>query len=294
MAALLIAAVLIFNIDVVADWFRGYVDVVAVVSETSGVRVGSPVIVEGVDAGRVTGVGVVELGGRGAVAFDVRLEDRVRSVVRAGSQASTMRQRFVGEPRVVITAGPAGSPPVESGDTLYPARPLTLDTLLERGKAIVPALDSLRVVMAELERLASDRRPEMEQLVSRLAVATEEAGALRADLEEGSLGRWLRDPTLGERIDQLGVRVASLSEATGRLQRFGDPEMRRSVAAVGERADRLAAALEELEEGLAAGDGALGRMQRDSAIAVAIGAVQAQIDSLRAEGLGFALRMFRP
>lgn len=294
MAVLLATALAIFNVDILRDWFRGYVDVVAVVTETSGVRIGSPVMVEGVEAGHVIAVDVVELGERGAVAFHVRLHDRGRSVVREGSLASTRRRQFVGEPMVRISAGAPGARPVESGDTLYPDRQLSPDSLLAGAKALVPALDSLAIALAEIQRLASARSPHLVRLAGRLAVATEEAGILRSDLGQGSLGQWLRDPSLGRRIDQLRERLASVSETTAQLRRFGDPEMRRGVAAVDQRAERLMSALQELERQLATGDGMLGRMQRDSAIAVAIAGVQAQIDSLRAEGLGFALRMFRP
>lgn len=294
MAVLLATALAIFNVDILRDWVRGYVHVVAVVTETSGVRIGSPVMVDGVEAGHVTAIDVVELGGRGAVAFHVSLQHRVRSVVREGSLASTRRRQFVGEPMVLISAGPPGARAIESGDTLYPDQQLALDSLLARGKTLIPALDSLAITLAQIQRLASARKPDLQQLASRLAVATEEATTLRSHLEQGSLGQWIQDPSLGRRIDQLRERLASLSESTAELRRFGDPEMRRAVAALDQRAERLMSAVQELERRLAAGDGMLGRMPQDSAIAVAIAGVQAQIDSLRAEGLGFALRMFRP
>ena len=294
MAVLLAAAVLVFNIDVVRDWFRGYVDVVALVPGTSGVRVGSPVYVGGIEAGRVTAVDVVDMGTQGAIALHLRLEDRVASVVRRGSLASTLRRNFIGEPLVTLSPGPAESSAVQPGDTLYPDRPVTLDTLLARGRSLGPALDSLVAAADDVQRLAGERSSDVEALLNRLAAATEEATVLRSQLEGGSLGKWLEDPTFDGRIDQLSERVASLSEAAAGLRRYGDPEMRRSVAAVAQRADRLTASIEELERRLEAGEGVLGRMQRDSAIAVALKRVQAQIDSLRAEGLGFALRMVVP
>ncbi len=49
-----------------------------------------------------------------------------------------------------------------------------------------------------------------------------------------------------------------------------------------------------LEQRLAEGGGMMSRVARDSALAVAVAGVQAQIDSLRAEGMGFALRMLTP
>lgn len=294
MAGLFLAAIVVFNFDAVVDRFRGYIDVVAIVLETSGVRVGSAVSVEGMEAGRITAIDFVTLGDTGALALNLRLEDRVRGVLRVGSRAYTARERFIGEPSVRIVAGPADAPPLESGDTLYPLTQISIDELVDRGLEFAPALDSLALALSELERMAASRRPRIEGLVDRLAIATEEAGALRAELGRGAFGEWLADPTLRRRIDRLQERLAELSEAADGLGRYGDPELRSGVAELGRRAERLQSELAELEQRLAEGGGMVSRMRRDSAIAVAIAGVQAQIDSLRAEGMGFALRMFLP
>lgn len=294
MAFLLLAAVVVFNVDVIADRFRDYVEVVAVVRETSGVHVGSPVWVEGVEAGRVTAVEFMELDGRPAVALRVLLEDRARHVVRTGSRAHATKQRLIGVPTVQVSAGPAGMPPVEPGDTLYPADRPSVDMLAEQGKAFAPAMESLAVALGDLDRLIDRRRPGVAMLIDQLDVASDEAETLRADLEGGTIGRWARDPTLTRRIGQLNRQVAALSEAAEGIQRYGDPELRRSLTGVGQRARDLGTALDELEQHLTVGPGVLGRMQSDSAIEVAIQGVQAQIDSLRAAGMGFALRMFLP
>lgn len=294
MAALFLTALLVFTMDLIEDWLRGYVDVVAVVLETSGVRVGSPVVVQGMEAGRVTGVDVMELGGRGAIALHVRLEDRARSVVGLRSRAHTGKRNLIGEPMVRISAAPPGSPPLEDGDTIPPSDLLSIEALMREGKDLTPALDSLASALVELDRVVDERRPEMMAVVDQLSLATEAAAALRTDIDGGSVGLWLRDPTLGRRIDRLRVRVAALSEAASSLQRYGDPEMGESVAALGQRAEHVGAELSELQRRLGEGDGFLTRMGRDSALAVAITGVQAQIDSLSAAGIGFALRMFLP
>lgn len=308
LAALLLAAILVFNLDVVVDWFHGYVDVVAIVTETSDVRVGGTVWVEGVEVGRVDAMALVDPATltamadrlvpeqRAAVALHLRIEDRARAVVRKGSQAYTTRERVVGAPVVRIEAGPPGAPPVESGDTLYPADRPSIERLVERGKAFPATLDSLLTGVRELNRLAAARQPGLDRVMDRLTVVTEEATALQATFAGGSLGRWLADPEMGRRVRALQGRVAELSEAAGSLQRYADEdgELRRSAAALSERADRLAAAVAGLEQRLAEGDGMMSRVARDSALAVAVAGVQAQIDSLRAEGTGFALRMLTP
>lgn len=295
LAGLLLTAALIFNLDVVLDRFRGYVDVVALVSQTSGVRIGSPVWVAGIEAGRVTAIDFMALGGTSVLAVHVRLEDRVRDVVRKDSRSQTARDRFIGEPAVRISAGSSTAPPVETGDTLYPRAVISLDTLLQRGLAFPEALDSLRTVLGELSEVADDRHAAVTAILDRLSVASAEASTLRSDLEGGSIERWLRDPELGERATRLRLRVAELSEAAEQMQeRYGDPELRAGADSVATRAQRLGVALERLEAQMAEGRGFIPRAAQDSAITVAIRGVQAQVDSLTNAGLGFALRMILP
>lgn len=308
LATLLLTAILIFNLDVVVDWFHGYVDVVAIVAETSDVRVGGTVWVEGVEVGRIDAMALVDPETlarmtdrlapeqRAAIALHVRIEDRARAVVRKGSRAYTTRERVIGAPVVRIEAGPPSAPPVESGDTLYPADRPTIEMLIERGKAFPSTLDSLLTAVGELNRLASAREPGLDRVMERLTRVAEEATALQAAFTGGSISRWLADPEMGRRVRALQGRVAELSEAAASLQRYADEdgELRRSAAALSERADRLAGAMAALEQRLAEGGGVMSRVARDSALAVAVAGVQAQIDSLRAEGMGFALRMLTP
>lgn len=296
LAGLVVAAILVLNLDVILDQFRGYVHVVAVVTETSGVAIGAPVAVEGVEAGRVTAIDFVDLGGGGALALHVRLRDEFQAVVRKGSRARTSRERFVGAPGVRITAGPPDAPAIENGDTLYPDVTLSLDSLIERGKAMPEVLDSLHEAVTALNRLARARQPAIARLVERVNLVAAEAGALQTDMSGGSLDRFLNDPAIGERVTQLRARVAQLGEAAaGMSARYQDPELRAGIESVAVRAQRLGQTLDELETHLAEGGGGfIPRASRDSALAVAIQGVQAQIDSLTADGLGFAIEMIMP
>jgi len=295
LASLLLAAALVFNLDVVVDWFHGYVDVVALVPSTSGVRIGAPVWVAGVEAGRVTAVDFQDVGGTAVIALHVRLEDRVRDVVRQSSRAHTARDRFIGAPLVRISAGSADSPPIQTGDTLQPMSTVSLDTLIQRGLAFPGALDSLTSTLSELERLAADRKADVKTLLDRWTAASREAATLTAALEGGTLGHWMRDPEPGRRVARLRERLTALGAAAdAMLGRYQDPELRAGVASVAERAQRLSQALDGLERMLVEGRGFIPRAARDSALAVAVAGVQAQIDSLRAAGLGFAARMVLP
>lgn len=293
LAGLFIAAALIFSADIIAERFRGYFDVVALVTETSGVRIGAPVTVDGIEAGQVEYIDFVQLGNAGALALHVRIEDRVQSAIRRGSRAYTARERVIGAPSVRIVSGPPEAPVLEPGDTIYPLITISLDSMLERSMAFPATLDSLATAVTRLNELVSARRPAVGLLMDRMSVVTAEAGALRAELSEGGLGLWLDDPELRQRVARLRERVAELGEASATMSaRYQDPELRAGVEAVALRTQRLGQTLDELQSQMVEGGGGfITRAARDSALAVAVKGVQAQIDSLQAAGLGFAVRM---
>lgn len=296
LAGLFVAAALIFNLDVVLDQFRGYVDVVALVTETSGVRIGAPVLVDGIEAGRVEHIDFVDLGGEGALALHLRIEEQVQPALRRESRAYTARERFIGAPSVRISSGPPEGPPLESGDTIYPQDLISIDSLIERSMAFPATLDSLATAVTQLNELVGARRPAIGLLMDRVSVVTVEAGVVRTALSDGGLGLWLNDPELRQRMARLRERVDELSEAAAAMSaRYQDPELRAGVDAVALRTQRLGQTLDELQANMAEGGGGfIPRAARDSALAVAIQGVQAQIDSLRAAGLGFAVRMILP
>lgn len=295
LTALLVAAVVVFNADRIAEWMRGYIDVVAFVPESSGVRAGSPVWVEGTHAGRVQSVAVSGHGDSALVVLELRLEDRVRPVVRSASTVYTARKQLIGQPVVHVRAGPPASPPLSPGDTLQAAARLDISLLVEKGKDFPILLDSLMTAVREVQRLADTRAPRVASLLERFLDVSAAAGRLGEDLQGGTLGRFARDTSITLRLEQLRDRMDQLSVAAAELSRYGSsPELSEGVPSLMHRAERIGADLERLQTAMDGNLGTLPRLQRDSALAVALAGVTAQIDSLRAEGLSFGLRMLVP
>ncbi|MEJ2501857.1 MAG: MlaD family protein, partial [Gemmatimonadota bacterium] len=175
LGGLLLAAVLVFNLDAILDRARGSIDVVALVSETSGVRVGSPVWIAGTRAGHVTGIGFAGDGDSALIAIDVRLEDRFRPLLGESATAFTTKRRLIGQPMVRIETGADRSRPLEDGDTVGAATRADLDALLARGEAFPPALDSLQSALREVQARVQARRPQLVALTDRIASTTEAA-----------------------------------------------------------------------------------------------------------------------
>ena len=308
--ALFLAAILVFNVDGIVDGLRDHLELVAMVPRAEGVRVGSAVWVAGVESGRVTriaflGSSAETPAGRDSatVALHLRLDDDTRAVITRGSDVRALRLRFVGQPIIEVSAGEPGDAPVEDGDTLY-ARPHPDPLeLLDRGMRLPGAVDSLLGSVRAIQAMAGDRAPELRRLSDRVAAVSAAASTLAGEMEGGTLGRLMNgdagEPTLADRVATLRARVGELQEAGARLAgRYADgaaPDgLPAAMSRAMGRADRIQEELATLQARMEDGGGFLPRMQRDSAVMVAVRGVQAQIDSLASEALSIGLRMVVP
>lgn len=308
-----LAAIVIFNLNALSDLTREEIDIVALLPDASGVRVGTPVRVAGVEAGRVLAIAFLPIADSAEVALTLRIEGDARTVLRADSDVRAIRIRVIGQPVVQLEPGSPSAPPVGPGDTLRATpRPDPLH-LLERSRSLPGALDSLHDATVRLRAMAGGRAPDLERLGTGLAAVVDAAGALSRDLEQGSLGRMLGPGGAMDRLAQLRARLDEVAAVLGpALARYGagaggdgaeagetgeadgSGELGAALRAVAGRVATLRTELDAMGARMAEGGGILDRMGRDSALQVAVRGVQAQIDSLRAEAASIALRMILP
>lgn len=304
-AGLVIAIALIVNFPRVVDVFSERYDVVVLLPQAGGVRPGTPVEVAGIEAGMVTTVEMLTVrrplpgGDTAGVAVHVRLEETTRAVIRSDSPVQAGARRVIGEEIIRIDPGSAGGARVSDGDTLLAVPASSARDVMAAAATLPATLDSLMSSGREIAALVESRRSDLTRLELRIAAALDEAGTLSAGLEHGTLGRLLSDPAVPARIDALRATVGGLSAAidTAVTRYTGDE----TDASLGPALDRLSRRSEVLRADLALlqqrideGEGMLGRMRRDSALAVAITGVRAQVDTLRAEAMSIVKRMFLP
>lgn len=296
-----VAALLIFNLDAILDLSRDEVVLVAILADASGVRVGTPVRVAGVQSGRVLGVAFVPAGDSTEVALTVRIDSDARSVLRADSDVRAVRLRVIGQPVVQLEAGSPQAPPVGPGDTLRARPRLSPRAVLDRGRELPGAVSSLLEATRQVQAMAEGRVPELERLGVGMAAALEAADDLSTDLERGSLSRMMGPGGAMDGVARLRTRLDQVTAALGpALERYapGGPdaagELSVALRSLSARVETLRTDLDALSGRMEAGGGILHRMAGDSALQVAIRGVRAQLDSLRAEGASIALRMMVP
>jgi hypothetical protein len=296
-AGLIIAAVLIFNLQAIIETIRPTIHVVAIVDDAPGVHVGTEVWVEGVKVGRVKGVSLMRAQDTTLVALDLRMERKARDLVTRSSDVRASRRRFIAEPLVRVFAGSPADPPLQPGDTLRGRPRLAGDELLAQFEALGPTMDSVLAEARRLDVRLQQRQPAFEHLASQIHATTSAAAALAARAQIGSLGPMLDAETgLPAHIRTLRSRMADVRlAAEDMVQRYGaDGALAMELHGLGERARAIDAALAGIEDRMEAGGGFLWRIQADTAMHVAVRGVGLQIDSLRAEAASIALRMLLP
>lgn len=296
---LLIAAVLIFNIDAVQDLTSDRADLVALLPDASGVRVGTPVWVAGVESGTITGIDFLASGGNAQIALTLRIASEALAVIRRDSDVRAIRLRLIGQPVVQVEAGTAAAPAARSGDTLLAHPRVDTDLLLAEGTRLPAQLDSLLTSARQVAGMARSRSHDLERLQVRIDAVTSAAGVLSTELEGGSLGRFMEpgglDPVarLGARLDSLGAELGAAIERYSGAE-GEEASLPRSLQSLRARVAALRADLAVFNARFRAGGGTLDRLARDSALQVAVRRVQAQVDTLRQEAASIALRMVHP
>jgi ABC-type transporter Mla subunit MlaD len=299
LAGLIAAAILIFNMDAIAELGRRDLTIVALLEEAPGVRAGTDVWVEGVRVGRVRNVAMVQENGAPLAALDLRIQARSRALVTTGSDVRAARRRFIGDPVVRISAGRPGDPPIQTGDTIRGQPRLTAEALLAEAANLPLVLDSLREAAALVQAQFERSHSRIDRLGRQLQLTMDAAGALSEQLDGGSLGPMLDGGTgLPSRARALRIRLTALAQGlTEVTERYG-PDLEDGLAAriqgLAERSRSVQATLAALEAQIEEGDGFIGRFQQDTALQVAVRGVQLQIDSLVAEASSIALRMILP
>jgi ABC-type transporter Mla subunit MlaD len=299
LAGLVVAAVAVFNLDGIADLGRRDLAIVALVHDAPGVRVGTDVWVEGVKVGRVRKVSIQNRDETILVALDLRIDAGATSVVTAASDVRASRRRFIAEPVVRIFAGDPGDPPLQDGDTIRGhARRLPADLAAEAA-TLRPAFDSILAAARLIEGRVQARRPRMEALDRQRQEIRDATSTLARDWETGSLARMLDDraglaPRLRALHGHLEGLDAAIADLAGRFGSGTENELAARLDDLGRRTSRAQEAVRVLEARIQDGEGFLGRVQADSALAVAVRGVQLQMDSLRAEAHAIAFRMLLP
>lgn len=291
-AALALAATMIFLLSGEGGFRWQRYSLKAVFDDIAGLNEGSPVRVAGVEVGSVTGIDFI--GDRVEVTFE--LAERMQPRVTTGSTAALGSVSLLGESSVDITASTEGTPVPEWGYVKSgPAAGSLTDVTRQASEGIgelTALLQEVRAGRGTMGRLFTDdglyteligvlsaaedvvqKVGQGEGTLGRLANDPAAAKALEASLQnfeavtariragEGSLGRFLNDDALAK---SLTSTTTNLDVITGRISR-GEGTAGKLITEreLYDRLNSMSARLDKVMSGLADGEGTAGQLLRD-------------------------------
>ena len=280
LAGIAFTALVVFFLDVVLRELSEGPTLHVAADRASNLQPGAAVWVAGVPAGRVTSVRFREprAGGGHRVLVRAVLDREAAELLRADASA-VIREAALLAPSVVAVDPGDAAPPFAFSDTLRTRPRIGADEILARADSLRQRLTALRPLADSLDRrvadgpgtLAAMRRDDA--LAADLRSGLARLRRLSRRTEEGSARLLSRDSALAASWDRIAARSDTLRRALpdGRLA-----ELDRTLADV-ER--RLAA----LERRLYEPRGTLGRLRHDGALERERRALEARLDSVRAE-----------
>jgi phospholipid/cholesterol/gamma-HCH transport system substrate-binding protein len=267
--ASLMLAFLIFLMTGAQGLFVSRIKLRAYFDDTSGLRVGAPVRLQGVDIGNVSRIQVIPSRREAPVEITMRVSTRYGSSLRQDSKATLTTAGVLGEEFVDIDSIGATGPPARDGDTL-PTEPQpqlsdvvqSSQTTLQNMQALLKRTDRI-LTFVESGQGSMGKLIYDDQLYRRLNATILEIQQLTNQLStgQGSIGKLIMSDELYNKangtVDRLNATLDEINSERGTVGRLlKDPALYNNANEAVSRANRLMG-------DISAGKGALGKFASD-------------------------------
>jgi phospholipid/cholesterol/gamma-HCH transport system substrate-binding protein len=248
---------------------RSYVD------NASGLRVGAPVRLSGVDIGNVTNIRVVNDPSRQLTPVEVtmKVNTKYRFNLRKDSVTLLSTAGVLGETYIDIDSSQATGPQVQDGDALRSREVPDFSDMVRSGQSTLQNMDALLKRLDRIIAFVESGQGSVGKLIydptlyNRLNSTVNEFQGLVSEVAQGkgTLGKLFNDETLYNKanatVDKLNVVIDDLNAGKGSAGKFlKDP-------ALYDNANATIANVKKFTEDVNAGKGALGKMTKDEEFA---------------------------
>jgi len=295
-------AVLIFMMSGTGGWLTRKIVLKSYFDNASGLRIGAPVRLAGVDIGNVTTVRVVD--GKPATPVEVMLKVNTKYsfLLKKDSIALLSTAGVLGETYVDIDSSAAKAPMVVDGDTLATRSQPDLSDVVRSSQSTLQNMDALLKRLDRIVAFVESGQGSIGKLIydpdlyDRLNATVSEFKGLVDDVKngQGSLGPLFTSDEAYKKaiaaIDKLNAIIDELQQGKGAAGKFfKDPELY-------DNANKTVANVRQLTEDINAGKGALGKMTRDQEFAAKLQTTMnnlAELSSRLEKGEGTAGLLFK-
>lgn len=198
---------IVFLLGSEKNLFEDQYELTARFDDISGLRVGAPVQLAGINVGTVSGINFDREIERKKVKLKLKITEKYQERVREDSAASIVNQGLLGDKLVAISVGSADKRILKDGDEIAAITPISFAELLEKGRRLLNNADkSAETVASLLDEVQKGRGmihgmifdPRGEEVVSNLRAVSSNMEHVSGKIArgEGTLGALINDPTL--------------------------------------------------------------------------------------------------
>ena len=275
LAALTTLGVLIFLMSNTGGLFTPKILLRSYFDNASGLRVGAPVRLNGVDIGNVLTIRVVSSKARQLTPVEVtmKVSTKYHESVHKDSVTLLSTAGVLGETYIDIDSSQASGPEAQNGDELPIRDRPDLQDMMRAGQGTLQNMDALLKRMDRIIAFVEAGKGSVGKLIydptlyNRVADTVNEFQGLVNEISEGkgSLGKLVADETMYNKvnatIDKVNVIVDDLNAGKGTAGKFlKDPTLYNN-------ANETIANVKQLSADINAGKGAMGKLTKDQELA---------------------------
>jgi phospholipid/cholesterol/gamma-HCH transport system substrate-binding protein len=265
--------VLIFLMSGTTGMFTPKISLRSYFDNASGLRLGAPVRLEGVDVGNVEAIRIIRDNLLTPVEVTMKVSSKYDYALRKDSMTSLNTAGVLGETYVDIDSSQAKLGPAQSGDVLPTRERPDFQDVVRSGQS---TLQNMQTLLQRLDRILTtveSGKGSVGKLINDPTLYNR-LNAMIGDMQgivnkvgagEGSLGKLFNDDTLYNKanatVDKLSIIADELNQGKGSAGKFlKDP-------ALYDNANKTMAEARQMMEQVNGGKGALGKFARDEEFA---------------------------
>lgn len=275
LAASITLAVLIFLMSGTGGWLTPKIQVKSYFDNASGLRVGAPVRLDGVDIGNVTAIQVVSAADKKLTPVEVvmKVSTKYHENLHKDSLTSLSTAGVLGETYIDIDSSQASGAMAQNGDVLPIRDHPDINDVVRASQGTLQNLDALLKRMDRIIAFVESGQGSVgkliydPQLYNRLSSTVNEFQGLVNQVSQGNgtIGKLISDDELYKKVngtvDKLNTMIDELNAGKGTAGKLlKDPSLYNN-------ANATIANAKQLTDDINAGKGALGKLTKDEQFA---------------------------